>query len=64
MVNRSSGSSGWLKDAFVSHLDRFDAMFNYEAMLIEANQTFTRNKQEPLCAIYPEDGLMVADSPL
>jgi Ca-activated chloride channel family protein len=64
MVNRSSGSSGWLKDAFVGHPDRFDAMFNYEAMLIEANQSFTRNKQEPLCAIYPEDGLMVADSPL
>lgn len=63
-VNRSSGSSGWLKEAFVSHPDRFDAMFNYEAMLIEANQQFTSQGQEPLCAIYPEDGLMVADSPL
>lgn len=64
MVNRSSGSSGWLKDAFVQHPDRFDAMLNYEAMLIEANQAFTRNGQDPLCAIYPQDGLMVADSPL
>lgn len=63
-VNRSSGSSGWLKEALISHPDRFDAMFNYEAMLIEANQQLTHNGQEPLCAIYPQDGLMVADSPL
>lgn len=67
-VNRSSGSSGWLKEAYVEHPDRFDAMFNYEAMLIEANQAMTRRgaqgSGEPLCAIYPDDGLMVADSPL
>ncbi len=63
-VNRSSGSSGWLKEAFVNNPDRFDAMFNYEAMLIEANQEFVRRGQEPLCLIYPQDGLMVADSPL
>lgn len=63
-VNRSSGSSGWLKEAFALHPDRFDAMFNYEAMLIEANQTLVAEGKQPLCAIYPKDGLMVADSPL
>lgn len=63
-LDRSSGSSGWLKDAIIQSPQSFDAMFNYEAMLIEANQALTENKQEPLCAIYPEDGLSVADSPL
>jgi Ca-activated chloride channel family protein len=63
-IHRSSGSSGWLKEAFIEHPDRFDGMFNYEAMLIEANQAFIQQQQEPLCAIYPQEGLMVADSPL
>lgn len=63
-LNRSSGSSGWLKDALAQNPERFDAMFNYEAMLIEANQVLSKHRQEPLCAIYPEDGLSVADSPL
>ncbi|EIJ33685.1 substrate-binding domain-containing protein [Thiothrix nivea] len=63
-TNRSSGSSGWLKEALVEHPDRFDAMFNYEALIIEANHALTKQGQEPLYAIYPQDGLSVADSPL
>ena len=63
-VDRSSGSSGWLKDSFVENTDRFDAMFNYEALIIEANQAFERAGQEPLTVIYPANGLAVADSPL
>ncbi|MEB4591430.1 substrate-binding domain-containing protein [Candidatus Thiothrix sp. Deng01] len=63
-TNRSSGSSGWLKEALVQHPDRFDAMFNYEALVIEANQALVKQGQEPLYAIYPQDGLSVADSPL
>jgi Ca-activated chloride channel family protein len=39
-------------------------MFNYEALVIEANQQLVRQGQEPLYAIYPQDGLSVADSPL
>lgn len=63
-VNRSSGSSGWLKDNVVAHYDRFQAMFNYEAMIIEANQRLTEAGRPPLYAIYPTDGIMIADSPL
>lgn len=33
-MDRSSGSSGWLKDSFVENLESFDAMFNYEALII------------------------------
>lgn len=63
-VNRSAGSSGWLKDLFLERYDTFDAMINYEAVLIEANQELARTNREPLYAIYPADGLAIADSPL
>ncbi|MEL6475805.1 MAG: substrate-binding domain-containing protein [Pseudomonadota bacterium] len=63
-IDRSSGSSGWLKEAFVENPDRFDAMMNYEALMIEANQEMVRLGQEPLYVIYPANGLAVADSPL
>lgn len=63
-TERSSGSSGWLKEALVEHPERFDAMFNYEALIIEANRALVQQGQEPLHVIYPQDGLAVADSPL
>ena len=74
-IDRGSGSSGWLKNAVVENPDRFDAMINYEAMIIEGNRGWTdkhgnhvqglvERGHEPLCAVYPVDGLMVADSPL
>lgn len=63
-VNRSSGSSGWLKEMLVESYDTFDAMVNYESMIIEANQELTRHGKEPLIAVYPLDGIMLADSPL
>ena len=63
-VNRSSGSSGWLKETLIQHYERFQAMFNYEAMLIEANQALITKGQEPLYAVYPTDGIMMSDSPL
>lgn len=63
-VDRSSGSSGWLKDSLVENPDRFDAMFNYEALVIEANQVLEQQGREPLYVIYPANGIAVADSPL
>lgn len=64
MVNRSSGSSGWLEEMVTENYDRFQAMFNYEALIIEANRKLTANGREPLYAVYPIDGVMIADSPL
>ena len=61
-INRSSGSSGWLKDLFLQ--GQYDAMVNYEAMIIETNQELTKRNQEPLYTIYPTDGLVIADSQL
>jgi Ca-activated chloride channel family protein len=63
-VNRSSGSSGFLKDLMVDRYELLDAMVNYEAMMIEANQALVAQGKEPLYAIYPVDGLTIADSPL
>lgn len=61
-VNRSSGSSGWLKDLFLS--GDYDAMVNYEALIIEANQELLKQGKEPLYVVYPVDGIVFADSPL
>lgn len=63
-VDRSSGSSGWLMDLCLDDYDECDAMVNYEALIIEANQELARLGKEPLYAIYPADGLAIADSPL
>jgi Ca-activated chloride channel family protein len=61
-VNRSSGSSGWLKDLFLK--GGYDAMVNYEALIIEANQQLVKEAKEPLYLVYPVDGLVIADSQL
>lgn len=63
-VDRSSGSSDWLKDMVVSNPDRFDAMVNYESLIIQANKALEKKGKEPLLAVYPADGIAVSDSPL
>ncbi len=61
-VERSSGSSGWLEDMFLS--GNYDAMVNYESLIIDADRKLTEAGSEPLYAVYPYDGLSIADSPL
>ena len=61
-VDRSSGSSEWLKDMFLE--GNFDAMVNYEALIIDANHKLQQQGKEPLYVVYPYDGLSLADSPL
>ena len=61
-VDRSSGSSDWLKDMFLE--GNFDAMVNYECLVIQANQELEAQGREPLYVVYPADGLTIADSPL
>ena len=59
-VNRSSGSSGWLEDLFLS--GDYPAMFNYEALILDANKKLAALGKETLYLIYPVDGLALADS--
>ena len=61
-VDRSSGSSDWLKDMFLQ--GDYDAMVNYECLIIQANRELEERGGEPLYAVYPYDGLSLADSPL
>ncbi|MBN1965617.1 MAG: VWA domain-containing protein [Anaerolineae bacterium] len=65
-VDRSSGSSGWLRTLFMDQVfsGRFNAMVNYETLIIETNQDLVAQGHEPLYVIYPVDGLAIADSPL
>ena len=61
-VDRSSGSSEWLMDLFLE--GGYDAMVNYECLMIEANRELEARGEEPLYVVYPYDGLSLADSPL
>ncbi len=61
-VNRSSGSSNWLVDLFLK--TDYDAMVNYEALIISANKQFAARGDEPLALIYVKDAISIADSPL
>ena len=54
--------SDWLKDMFLA--GNYDAMVNYESLIIAANKELVSQGREPLYAVYPYDGLTVADSPL
>jgi len=63
-IDRSSGSSGWLKDSLVANPGAFDAMINYESIVLEANRDLVGKGLEPLYVIYPANGMSVADSPL
>jgi Ca-activated chloride channel family protein len=62
-INRTSESSGWLRDLFAKDYDRYDGMFNYESHIIELNQNLVKSHRELLQVIYPTPGLGVADFP-
>ena len=66
-VERTSGSSGWLADLYREAEKtgtRYDAMWNYEAVIKETNDKLRAAGYELLYAVYPADGVSVADSPL
>ena len=61
-VERSSGSSNWLTELFLS--GDYDAMVNYEQLVIATNKALEDDGKEPLYLVYPVDGLSISDSPL
>lgn len=63
-VERSSGSSNWLKDSLVANYPAYDSMVNYEALVLDANRLLVARGDEPLWLVYPADGLAIADSTL
>jgi len=62
-IDRTSESSGFLKNLFVQKYEQYDAMINYESLTIEANQTLIKEGKEPLYLIYLSNGLAISDSP-
>ena len=62
-VDRSSGSSDWLKEMVVADPDAHQAMVNYESLVSQANRELEEAGAEPLLAVYPSDGIAVSDAP-
>jgi Ca-activated chloride channel family protein len=58
----TAGSSGWLADAFVKAPGELDAMVNYEAVILRANERL--QPADKLSLVYPRDGMISADYPL
>jgi Ca-activated chloride channel family protein len=58
----TSGSSGWLADAYVKDQDRIDGLINYENVLLALNRS--GQLRDPLVLIYPKEGILTADYPL
>ncbi|MEY4590347.1 MAG: hypothetical protein RL497_2423 [Pseudomonadota bacterium] len=58
----TSGSSGWLAEAYLRDQTLVDGIINYESVLLSLNQNPQLN--EKLCLIYPKEGIITADYPL
>ncbi len=62
-IDRTSDSSGTLRDLCEKEYDRCDAMFNYESHIIKLDQKLVQSNRAPLYIIYPTPGLGIADFP-
>lgn len=58
--NLTSGSSGWLEDAFLSDPGRTDAIVTYESVLLQLKKQGKANIE----VVVPADGVVTADYPL
>lgn len=61
-LQRSSGSDEYLETMFLN--GEYDAIVAYESTIINLNKKLSLTYQEPLYALYPIDGVSIADSPL
>ncbi len=58
----TSGSSGWLAEAYERDQARVDGMINYESVLLSMNAS--GKLAEPFVLVYPKEGIITADYPL
>lgn len=58
----TSGSSGWLAEAYEHDQSRVDGIINYESVLLSLNAS--GKLAEPLVLVYPKEGIITADYPL
>ena len=57
-------STKTLMDECVASPDRCDAVFTYEALVIEMNRDRVARGEEPMTVVYPQGSLAFADSPM
>lgn len=58
----TSGSSGWLVEAYMKDQAKVDGIINYASTLLSMNQDPAL--AEKLVLIYPQDGIVTADYPI
>jgi Ca-activated chloride channel homolog len=58
----TSGSSGWLAEAYERDQSKVDGIINYESVLLTLNAG--GKLSEPLTLVYPREGIITADYPL
>jgi Ca-activated chloride channel family protein len=58
----TSGSSGWLVEAYERDQHLLGGLFNYESVLMRMNES--GQLREPLVLIHPKEGVVTADYPL
>jgi Ca-activated chloride channel family protein len=58
----TSGSSGWLAEAYMKDQGKVDGIINYASTLLSMNQDPAL--AEKLVLIYPQDGIVTADYPI
>jgi Ca-activated chloride channel family protein len=58
----TSGSSGWLAEAYQRDPSKVDGIINYESVLLSLNAN--GKLSEPLTLVYPKEGIITADYPL
>ncbi len=61
-LERSSGSEEYLESMFLN--SEYDAVVTYESSIINMNTELEKTGSEILYALYPVDGVSIADSPL
>ncbi len=60
-MERSSGDEDFLEELFLN--GNYEAVVTYESSIININKQLQENGKETLYAIYPLDGVSIADSP-
>lgn len=60
-LERSSGSEDFLEELFLK--GDYESVFTYESSIININKKLEAKGKETLYAIYPVDGVSIADSP-
>jgi len=62
--DHTPSSTKTMMDECIASPDRCDALFTYEALVIESNRDRVAAGQEPMTVVYPQGSLAFADSPL